>query len=541
MIVQHHFSLRVGDLNVIPLKKVEGDKSLKTQWAKAIVAKQNQKLIDVLSDSGYTGQAINVIDEEGSSRGLVTPEMLINYLASQCYFMVNTFDTLLETAGDAICGVDSDQRVIIWNSHAQRLYNLPAEKVLGNPINNFFNNLIVTRSMQENRDIKSHYHQPCAGKHVLINASPIKSGHTNIGGISCERDITEMVQLNQELVKASSQVKILENEIKKMTNGHSALDKLIGRSPQIRNIVTLGKKVASTDAAILIRGESGTGKELFARAIHMDSPRKNGSFITVNCGAIPINLFESELFGYAPGTFSSSDMKGKPGIFELADGGTVFLDEVGELPADMQVKLLRVLQDKSFFRMGSTTPVEVNVRVIAATHRELENMISHGQFRDDLYYSLNVVSIEMPPLKERKEDIPELVHLFIQEFCQIYRKNISRVEPEVTNAFLEYSWPGNVRELKNAVERLVVLAEDEVVNESCLPENLRRNTYISLVSAPNGGNLINVAVEAERQLILKTLDQANGNRSETARLLGIPRSTLYYKLRQFGIPTKNQG
>ncbi|MBM7854717.1 transcriptional regulator with PAS, ATPase and Fis domain [Desulfohalotomaculum tongense] len=333
--------------------------------------------------------------------------------------------------------------------------------------------------------------------------------------------------------------KLLEGGRGKASGPCSALNKLVGRSPKIKEVIKVGKKAARTDAPILVRGESGTGKESFARAIHLDSPRKNAPFITINCGAIPANLFESELFGYAAEAFIGAGSKSKPGMFELADGGTIFLDEVGELPLEIQVKLLQLLEHKTFVRVGSTKPTEVDVRVIAATHRDLENMIKNEQFREDLYYRLSVITVDMPPLRERKEDIPELVHLFLQEFSQTYGKVISRVEPEVTGAFLDYSWPGNVRELKNVVERLVVLAENDVINADCLPENLRRHTYIS-VSTPDGGSLMNVAVEAERQLISKTLEKAKGNRSEAARMLGIPRSTLYYKLRQLGIPAKSQ-
>jgi DNA-binding NtrC family response regulator len=197
------------------------------------------------------------------------------------------------------------------------------------------------------------------------------------------------------------------------------------------------------------------------------------------------------------------------------------------------------LQEGTYYRVGGSQPVQVNVRVLAATHRNLEDMINRRQFREDLYYRLNVVSLEIPPLRDRKEDIPELVHLFVQEFCHKYDKTIKKIEPAVMTSFLDYTWPGNVRELKNAVERLVVLTDGDIIDETSLPENLRRNTYISLVTSPvSQGKLMNVAIEAEKQLILKTLQQVKGNRSEAARVLGIPRSTLYYKLRQLGIPAK---
>ncbi|WP_034638697.1 sigma-54 interaction domain-containing protein [Desulfofalx alkaliphila] len=538
---QHSFNLRVKDLTHIPIQQVESSKKLKAQLAKALTVSSDDLLEEILTDTEYRGQPLLIKDSKGNSLGILLPAMLISQLISAYQRLIRYVDCFLETVDEAVCGIDGQQRVVIWNKNAEKMYNLSSNEVLGNTIHNYFNNLVITGLIHQDQQIKSHYHQPCEGKHVLINASSIKVGEEFIGGISCERDITELVQLNQQLAKTSSKVKVLEDEIKKISNSQSAFDKIVGRSNKITEAVALGKKVAGTDAPVLIRGESGTGKEMFARALHLDSHRKDGPFITVNCGAIPGNLFESELFGYTPAAFTGATAKGKPGIFQLASGGTVFLDEVGELPKDIQAKLLRVLKDKVFYPMGSMEPVQFDVRVIAATHRDLESMVSKEQFRDDLYYSLSVVQVDMPPLKKRKEDIPELVHLFIQEFSQIYGKTISKVSPKVTNAFLEYTWPGNVRELKNAVERLVVLAENEIINEDCLPDNLRRHTYISLVSAPDGGNLTDVTVETERQLILKTLEQVNGNRSETARILGIPRSTLYYKLRQLGIPTKDQG
>ncbi|AEF94165.1 PAS modulated sigma54 specific transcriptional regulator, Fis family [Desulfotomaculum nigrificans CO-1-SRB] len=480
-----------------------------------------------------------VTDDDGKPLGVLDPLTTASVLLAEFTRLRAYLDRLLALVNDSICGIDEQHRVVIWNSKAEELYGVKAETILSAPIEDFFSNIRITTCMHENKVVNGHYHQPCEGAHVLINAGPVCIGQKVIGGISAEKDITEIVHLNQELSKASSQVKLLEQEIKKISGQDCAFSKLTGRSLAMQNLINFGKKVSTTDATVLLRGESGTGKELFARAIHQNSNRHLRPFIVVNCGAIPNNLFESELFGYEGGAFTGADRKGKPGMFELANGGTIFLDEVGELPLEMQVKLLRVLQEGSFYRVGGSEPVQVNVRVLAATHRDLEAMISRRQFREDLYYRLNVVSLEIPPLRERREDIPELVHQFLQEFCQKYQKSISKIEPAVMTAFLDYSWPGNIRELKNAVERLVVLTEGEVIDEQSLPENLRRNTYISLVTAPTAqGKLMSVAVEAEKQLILKTLQQVKGNRSEAARVLGIPRSTLYYKLRQLGIPAK---
>ncbi|GAB6157392.1 sigma 54-interacting transcriptional regulator [Desulfotomaculum varum] len=484
--------------------------------------------------------AIPVIkDCHNRPAGMLDPLQAANALYREMVRVLSYFETLLCQVNESICGIDKQHRVVVWNPKAEELYGVKAEKILSARIEDFFTNLRISNCMHEKKELKGHYHQPCEGTHVLINAAPVQWKDKVIGGLAVEKDITELVQLNQELTKASSQVKLLEQEIRKISGQDCAFRKLIGRSQAMQNLIAFGKKISTTDATVLLRGESGTGKELMARAIHQNSSRHMNPFIVVNCGAIPNNLFESELFGYEGGAFTGADRKGKPGMFELANGGTLFLDEVGEMSVEMQAKLLRVLQEGVFYRVGGAQPVQVNVRVLAATHRDLEAMINRRQFREDLYYRLNVVSLEIPPLRERKEDIPELVHLFMQEFCRKYDKSIKKIEPAVMSSFLDYTWPGNVRELKNAVERLVVLTDGEVIDEQALPENLRRNTYISLVTSPVAqGKLMNVAVEAEKQLILKTLQQVRGNRSEAARVLGIPRSTLYYKLRQLGIPAK---
>ena len=535
MIDQHAFDLRVGDLNYIPTEEFEKNDALKT-WAKeAISALESDRLLDVLINNKSEIRCILVKTNDGGIKGIITPNILIKNFAYFYEKLLVFFDAVLKTIDEAVTAVDADKKVVIWNQSAADMYKLSDEEILGSNIESHFTNLMLSKAMGENLDIHSHYHQPRNGTHVLINAAPIYIGNQLIGGVSCERDITDIVRLNNELSKASSEVDLLKSEIRKISGSSSAFDKMVGRSQQIQEVRKIGKKVAATDANVLLQGESGTGKEFFARALHLDSLRRSGPFITVNCGAIPTSLFESELFGYAPGAFAGAEVKGKPGMFELANGGTVFLDEVGELPPDIQVKLIRVLQDKVFYRVGSSEPIPADVRVIAATHRNLESMIANNQFREDLYYILNVVSVQMPPLRERKEDIPELMYFFLREFSQTYGKVIAKIEPEVTNAMLDYNWPGNLRELKNVVERMVVLAEGKVITKECLPENLNRHTYISLVSTPNQENLINVALEAERQVILKTLEQCDGNRSEAARILGIPRSTLYYKLRQLGI------
>jgi transcriptional regulator with PAS, ATPase and Fis domain len=294
----------------------------------------------------------------------------------------------------------------------------------------------------------------------------------------------------------------------------------------------MAKKVAGTSAPVLIRGESGTGKELFARAIHETSDRASQPFIVVNCGAIPVTLFESEVFGYEAGAFTGASKGGKIGLFERANGGTLVLDEVAELPLDMQVKLLRVLQNKMFYRVGGSTAVNIDVRFISATNRNLEEMLNKGLFREDLYYRLNVVNLEVPPLRDRKDDLPVLVYQFIQEYSLMYNKTITRLDPEVMTSLVAYSWPGNIRELKNIIERMVILTDGEVITPEYIPAVI---TSHQAKPESLAHNLTVVTEQTERALIVETLKLAKDNRAKTAKLLGIPRSTLYYKMRQLGI------
>lgn len=478
-----------------------------------------------------------ITDDAGKPAGIIDSTHLLRWLADELILTGNRLAAVVNTVNEAITVIDRNEDVVCWNNRAEKLYNIPAEKIVGRPIKSFFTDLVATRVLHENREVRNSYHQPCAGTHVLINAGPILSGGALIGSISAERDITELVQLHEDLSRANTQVRLLEKEIKSLNDRPDAFNEVIGHSSRLAEAVSVARRVADTNASVLIRGESGTGKDLFAEAMHKKSKRGNKPFIVINCGAIPPTLFESELFGYQGGAFTGADRRGKPGKFELADGGTVFLDEIGELPAEMQVKLLRVIQQNVFYRVGGNESIKVDVRIIAATHRDLEDMIANHQFREDLYYRLNVVSLEIPPLRERKEDIPELVYKFINEFARQHNRNISRAEPEVMSILLGYSWPGNVRELRNVIERLVILTEGDTIDVEYLPKTLQRQT--------GGGKrqedsltLAELTRQNERDIIARALEQTGGNKAKTAKALGIPRSTLYYRMKALQLDTE---
>jgi DNA-binding NtrC family response regulator len=311
---------------------------------------------------------------------------------------------------------------------------------------------------------------------------------------------------------------------------------IVGRSKKMQEVLALVERVAPTNSTILIGGESGVGKDLIARAIHQNSRRASGPFIKINSTAIPDTLFESELFGFERGAFTGA-LASKPGKFELADKGTLFLDEIGDVPAPIQVKLLRVLQEREFERLGGTKTLKVDVRMIAATNRDLRAALEEGTFREDLYYRLNVVPIDIPPLREHKEDIPDLVNHCLGRFAADSEKEIEGITPEALNALIDYHWPGNVRQLENMVERAVALASGRVIDVG----DIHLDTTLGRTSAassnhdqflPEGMTL----EQWEDNMIREALRRASGNKSQAARLLGLSRNALRYRLGKIGVP-----
>lgn len=344
-----------------------------------------------------------------------------------------------------------------------------------------------------------------------------------------------------KIKKAEEEVELKNENIKL----HKEIEKrykfanIIGKSSQIQNIFQQIDKVADFKSTVLISGESGTGKELIARAIHYNSVRRKFPFVAVNCGAIPENLLESELFGYIKGAFTgaSSDKKG---LFKEADLGTLFLDEIGELSLPLQVKLLRVLQDGEIRRVGDTKTKKVDVRIIAATVKDLQSEVKADRFREDLFYRLNVVSILIPPLRERKEDILLLVDFFIEKCNKETGKNIKGISPSALNLLIDYSWHGNVRELENIIERMIIMAEEDIIMERNLPDEIKASSKGVKLILPHSSISIrqtmkNVTKITEQELIERALKRVGGNRTKAARLLEISHRALLYKIKEYGI------
>jgi two-component system response regulator PilR (NtrC family) len=341
------------------------------------------------------------------------------------------------------------------------------------------------------------------------------------------------------LVKNALERKQLQDEntrLKQVVHDRASFEQIVGHSEKLGKVLDLIRKVADANSNVLIFGESGTGKELVARAIHYNSRRRERPFVTVNCSALPEPLLESELFGHMKGSFTGA-INNKEGLFEIANDGTIFLDEIGETPLGIQVKLLRVLQEKEFRRVGGTRDMKIDVRIVAATNRDLEKAIADGRFREDLYYRLDVIPIHLPPLRERPEDIPLLVDAFLQKFTQEMGKTIARLEPEAVDLLSKQEWKGNVRELENVMERLVALAGTGAIGPEQVRECLPRSTEdpVTMALPPDGVDLEGVIAAIERDFLLKALQRTHGVKKDAASLLGLDFRSFRYRLSKYGI------
>lgn len=392
---------------------------------------------------------------------------------------------------------------------------------------------------------KKYFHIPVI---MITGYSDVKIAVTAIksGAYDFLLKPIDIEQLQLVLKKALDNI-ILKTEVEKLQQiikDDELSREFFGKSAKIKRLLTSVEKLShSADTTILLQGESGTGKEEFARYIHQHSPRKDASFIQINCSAIPRELAESELFGHEKGAFTGALQKTKLGKFELANGGTILLDEIGELTPDLQVKLLRVLQEKKFYRIGGEKEISVDVRILAATNRNLEEEVKKGNFREDLFYRLNVASIFIPPLRERKEDIPILAYSFMKEFSNKFNKQIKGIDPDALEHLVSYPWKGNIRELRNVMERAVILLDGDELKENHFNflAEINRDNFSEdekfLLKIPPDGIKIDVVLKT---LIQKTLKITKGNQVKAAKVLGLSRSKLRYRMEQLGIEvTKN--
>lgn len=436
----------------------------------------------------------------------------------------------------AIDFLDNQGRMIYINKAFSDFLQISIEDMVGkivtdiNPTSKF----LITLNNKK-ADIATRHKFP-NNREAICHRIPIFDNEGNlIGGFGMLlfEEVKEMKAVLDRCEMLDKEIKLYKNEIAKVNKGKYNLGDIIGNSKAINKCKKNVKKVARVNLNVLILGESGVGKELFAHAIHNESNRANMPFISINCSAIPENLLESELFGYEDGSFTGAKKGGNIGKFELANGGTIFLDEIGDMPYYMQAKILRVLQEKEIVRVGGKRPIPIDVRVVSATHKNLINMIEEGKFREDLYYRLNVLNIEVPPLRDRIEDIPNLVEGFLMNFYKesgLYR----RVPNNVMQSLKSYHWPGNIRELKNVIEKACVSADNINISEDDLPKYML-NSSIRKNAKDNAGGLYSIVQSVEKEVIEKALKQCKGNKSEAAKILQIPRVTLYRKMKDLGL------
>lgn len=442
---------------------------------------------------------------------------------------------ILNSIHEAITVIDENGIVKVWNENAEKLYNISKGRVIGRHLKKTFPNALMLDVLENEKKYDNLHYTLNKGRQVAISAHPIYAKDKLIGVVASERDITEVKELSEELKEANKTVKRLEKKVKSI-NSNEFKD-ILGKSKCIKKVIEKAKQVSKTKASILITGESGTGKEIFAKAIHSASDRE-GKFIPVNCSAIPLELFESEFFGYKEGAFTDALKGGKKGYFELANKGTIFLDEIGELDLSAQSKLLRVLQEYKIKPVGSEKYKSLDIRVISATNRDLVKMIEKGEFREDLYFRLNVINLSMPSLRKRCEDIEIMVRAFIKEYASLNNKKILGMTQPAINQLMAYHWPGNVRELKNAVEQMIVLSNDTKLTKSVVPNYIKRRIKSSSnnnINKPDTFDLNILTDDLEKRMIKKALDKFDGNKTKAAKILNIPRATLYYKINNLEI------
>ncbi|HMM21121.1 MAG TPA: sigma-54-dependent Fis family transcriptional regulator [Selenomonadales bacterium] len=449
----------------------------------------------------------------------------------------STLESAIESVVEGICVVDKDGILKMMNRSYGEFIGVDAEEMIGRHVTEVIPNtrmhIVAQTGKPEIGDV-----QRINNNNVVVTRIPIIKDGEVVGAVGkvLFRDLKDFKMLARKLTDLQSELEYYKEELAKAQGGKHTLDNIIGASEKLVWLKAIAARAAKGASTILILGESGTGKEVFANAIHNASPRRYGPFIKVNCAAVPENLLESELFGYEEGAFTGARKGGKPGKFELANGGTIFLDEIGDMTMAMQAKLLRVLQEREYERVGGTKTLKTDVRVVAATNRNLEGMIEKGEFRQDLYYRLNVITITIPPLRERREDIASLSLALLKKINSQLQCGVEGVSPEAMHLLREYNWPGNVRELENVLERAVNLIDDEVsIQPWHLPPLLKQGNKAGSDRAEMSEGLSGVLVEAEKEAICKALEAAGGNRSKAAKLLGIHRSGLYQKLQKYHI------
>ena len=458
-------------------------------------------------------------------------EAVTNRLSNSEKLMA-TLEAVVENSYEGIVVIDDQERVVLMNQFFLDVMGLQSQDVIGRHI------LEISPDSQLPQTLKTGLPQfgetwHLGGRDFIIMRIPIEREGKIVGalGKTLFKNMEVAKMFARKVVRLEEDLAFYKEELGKFHSSRFAFDDIIGESLVMKAAKSLAERAARTTSTVLILGDSGTGKEVFAHAIHESSSRNKGPFIKINCAALPENLLESELFGYAEGAFTGARKGGKPGKFELADKGTIFLDEIGDMTLAMQAKLLRVIQERELERLGGTHPIKVDVRIIAATNRDLHQMVIEHKYRLDLYYRLNVLTIDLPPLRERREDIAPISKAMMKRINHRLGTTIQGLTPESLSALYAYDWPGNIRELENILERAMVTCDERWLHPKhlSLPGDLENHLN------PTEKTLEEALADAERDIIESALRRAQGNKMQAARLLGIHRSVLYKKLAKLNL------
>ena len=463
-----------------------------------------------------------IIKTQNEFQGIVTATARIQALQKENKYLATYFETLAETMNDAVTAVDSDGTVFYWNSVAEDTYQITKAAIIGKKIGEHFetDSIQLHRILKEGNPIRGTYHRPNEHTHVLINASPVLVDNKIIGGISTEHDITKLIHLNQELDSTTS-IYVQKDE---------PFSSILSSSKEVKRAVEMAQKIASAEIPVLISGETGTGKEQLAQAIHYGGSKRKNPFLSLNCSTVPKDLVEMELFGYQKMTFNAGDPGEIEGKIEQAESGTLFIEEVDKMPLAVQEKLLHYMTERSFTRVGGEQQKKPATRLILSSTQPLGELVRKGEFNEKLYYQISVVHIEIPPLRNRKEDIPHLVNSFIKMYNEKYQKNIIKINEQAMHIVCSYDWPGNIKELKNVIEHSVLVCEgNRELTLEHIPTEIVEKYKVS-IRGERGNREDN-----EMERIEEALKKTYGNKSAAATLLGISRGTLYNKIKEFGL------
>ncbi|UOQ92356.1 sigma 54-interacting transcriptional regulator [Halobacillus shinanisalinarum] len=441
-------------------------------------------------------------------------------------------ETIFGNVNHCVVVVDRDGFVSYMNDSYCDFLEVDKKLVPGKHVTEVIENtrmhLVVQTEKEEIADL-----QYIRGNYMIAHRIPLRADGKVVGalGMVLFRDTEEWLKLNSHIRDLLLELETYRNQMKKLSGVSYSLHDIVSSSSEMHLLKDKIKKVAPGNVSVLLRGESGTGKELFAHSIHHLSERNTKPFVKVNCAAIPEHLLESELFGYQEGAFTGAKKGGKPGKFQLANGGTLFLDEIGDMPLQAQVKILRVLQEGEMDAIGSVHPQKVDVRIIAATNQPLEGLIEVQKFREDLFYRINVVQVDVPPLRKRPEDLRVLAKYLLEKVTQLTGKRVIDFEETVYDCFLQYHWPGNVRELENVIEAAVHLTSNEMIELDDLPDHIKPDAYL----LHDQQSLKAIMETTERQVIERTLKKVQGDKTKAAELLRIGKSSLYDKVKKYGL------